>query len=735
MALFTRRKVLVGTALVGGGLVIGVKFSPDKRLARAREMLEGEGESLITTWVKISQDNIVTVVVPHAEMGQGVHTSLPMMLAEELEADWDLVTMVQAPANNTYANNALVKGYLLGGQEIPAFLDQPANWTTYQMAKYMDMQITGGSTSVRTTGQFAMRVAGAAVKDLLVQAAAQKWRVPARECSARLSHIYHNKSGRSTPFGDLAQSAAGMTASASPRLKSPDDFTIIGTSKPRFDVPGKVNGTTTYGMDVQLPGMKVAAIQASPVFGGKVTEVNEAAITGLRGIDQVVNIGDAVAVVGDNFWRVNSALINLNVQFEGGGNESVSSDTIFAAQVSALENSKRKSNVSEGNVAEAREAAARIVRAEYRVPYLVHAQMEPLNCTAEVSGGKCEIWVGVQDGLAARAAAAKALGIAKDDVTVHPLSLGGGFGRRSGVSMDFIDRSVRVAAQLAGTGMEGPVKVIWSREEDTRQGAYRPASVSRFEAGLDGTGRPTFWSNVHIMNEEAEAVHIPYDIAVQEIDSVEAPSHVPYGVWRSVASSQHGFFIESFMDELAHEVGVDPYDYRRALLGGDPRMARVLETAARMADWGSPLPEGRARGIAIKKSFGTLVAEVAEVSIADGAVQVHKVWCAADPGDVVNPDTFIAQMEGGIIFGLTAALYGEITIEGGRVQESNFPDYEMVTMADAPEIEVKIIRSGEPWGGAGEPGTPPIAPAVANAVFALTGQRVRQLPLKNYSFG
>lgn len=314
MAVFTRRKVLVGTALVGGGLVIGVKFSPDKRLARARDLLENEGESLITTWVKISRDNIVTVVVPHAEMGQGVHTSLPMMLAEELEADWDLVTMVQAPADNTYANNALVKGYLLGGQEIPAFLNQPANWTTYQMAKYMDMQITGGSTSVRTTGQFAMRVAGAAVKDLLIRSAAQEWGVPTRECSARLSHIFHNKSGRSMPYGDLAQSAAGMTASASPRLKNPDDFTIIGTSKPRFDVPGKVNGTTTYGMDVQLPGMKIAAIQASPVFGGKVTEVNEVALTGLRGIDQVVNIGDAVAVVGDNFWRVNAALANLKVQ-------------------------------------------------------------------------------------------------------------------------------------------------------------------------------------------------------------------------------------------------------------------------------------------------------------------------------------------------------------------------------------------------------------------------------------
>lgn len=729
MGVLTRRNVLVGAAAVSGGLLVGVKFTPDKRLARAREMLEGDGENLITTWVKISRDNIVTVVVPHAEMGQGVHTALPMMLAEELEADWDLVTMVQAPAETVYANNALVKGYLLDGKELPAFLNQPANWSAYQLGKYMDMQVTGGSTSVRTTGQFAMRVAGAAVKDLLVEAAARQWGVPGRECSARLSQVFHNESGRSAPYGKLAASAAGMTASASPKLKSADDFTIIGTSKPRFDIPGKVNGTATYGMDIHRPGMKIASIQASPVFGGKVTMVNSESVTGLRGIETVVNIGDAVAVVGDNFWRVNSALANLDVQFDGGGNEGVSSDTIYSVQANAIETSKRKSNISAGDLEEARTAAVKTINSEYRAPYLAHAQMEPLNCTAEVSNGKCEIWVGVQDGLAARAMAAKALGIAKDDVAVHLLPLGGGFGRRGGSTMDFIDRSVRVAAQL-----DGPVKVIWSREEDMRQGTYRPASVSRFEAGLDSSGKPVFWTNVHVMDEEAEAVHIPYGVETQLIESVEAETHVPYGPWRSVASSQHGFFIESFIDELAHEAGMDPYHYRSELLGSDPRSAHVLKAAAHMSGWGGAIAEGRARGIALKKSFGSIVAEVAEVSIVDGAVRVHKVWCAADPGDVVNPDTFAAQMEGGIIFGLTAALYGEITIEQGRAVEGNFPDYKMITMADTPEIEVEIIRSGEPWGGAGEPGTPPIAPAVTNAVFALTGTRVRQLPLKNHAF-
>lgn len=735
MGLLSRRNVLVGTTLVGGGLLIGVRFSPDKRLTRAREMLESQGENLITTWVKISQDNIITVVVPHAEMGQGVHTALPMMLAEEMEADWDLVTMVQAPADSAYANNALIKGYLLDGQEIPAFLDQPANWSMWQLAKMMDMQVTGGSTSVRTTGHYAMRVAGAAVKDLLVQAAASEWGVPRDECTARLSQVFHVESKRSLPYGVLAASAAEMTASPSPTLKAREDFTIIGTSKQRFDIPDKVNGAATYGIDIHMPGMKIAALKASPVFGGKVTMVNDEDVKGRRGIDRVISIGDAVAVVGNNFWRVQTALDDLNVQFEGGGNENVSSDTIFADQISAIANAKRKTNVSEGDIDDAQGRAAKIVSGQYRVPYLAHAQMEPLNCTALVKNGKCEIWAGVQDSLAARAAAANALGFDKEDVSVNPLTLGGGFGRRSGVSMDFIDRAVRIAAKLEGTELEGPVKVIWSREEDTRQGAYRPASVSQFDAGLDASGKPVFWSNVHIMNEEKEAVEIPYDIETQRIESVESPTHVPYGVWRSVASSQHGFFIESFMDELAHEAGIDPFDYRRDLLSGDPRMANVLETAARMSGWGGDVPEGRARGIALKKSFGTLVAEVAEVSIENSAVRVHKVWCAADPGDVVNPDTFAAQMEGGIIFGLTAALYGEITLENGSVVQSNFPDYEMVRMADTPEIEVEIITSGEHWGGAGEPGTPPIAPAVTNAVFALTGKRVRQLPLMNHNFG
>lgn len=734
MGLLSRRNVLVGTALVGGGLVVGIKFSPDKRLASARAMLESEGENLITTWVKISQDNIITVVVPHAEMGQGVHTALPMMLAEELEADWDLVTMVQAPAESTYANNALVKGYLIAGKDIPAFLDQPANWSTWQLAKYMDMQVTGGSTSVRTTGHYAMRVAGAAVKDLLVAAAAAEWGVSAGECTPALSQVFHKKSGRSLTYGALAASAARMEASASPKLKDRADFTIIGTSRARFDIPGKVTGSATYGMDVNLPGMKIAALKASPVFGGKVIKVNDEMVTSRRGIDHVLNIGDAVAVVGDNYWRAQKALDELDVTFGSGGNETVSSATIHTDQSEALTGGKRKSNVSEGDLEAARLAAVTTLRSEYTVPYLAHAQMEPLNCTAEVKGGKCEIWVGTQDGLAARAAAANALDIDKEDVRVNTLTLGGGFGRRSGVSMDFVDRAARIAAAMAEAGSKGPVKVIWSREEDTRQGAYRPASISRFEAGLDARGKPLFWTNAHVMNEEKEAVRISYNIAVQDIASVEVPTHVPYGVWRSVASSQHGFFIESFVDEMAHAAGADPYDYRRDLLGGDPRMGKVLETAATMSGWGSALPVGRARGIAVKESFGTFVAEVAEVSIEEGAVRVHKVWCAADPGDVVNPDTFIAQMEGGIIFGLTAALYGEITLEEGQVVQSNFPDYEMVRMADAPQIEVEIVLSGEHWGGAGEPGTPPIAPAVTNAVFALTGQRIRQLPLKNHTF-
>jgi len=725
MATFTRRKFLVGTGLVGGGILLGISFAPG-RLATIRKHYKTKGTAVLTTWVRITQDNLVSVIVPHAEMGQGVHTSLPMMLAEEMEADWDLVRMEQAPANNLFANDAVSKGFLLKGERLPAFMNPPADWASYKLAQLLDVQTTGGSSSIRFTGEFGMRTTGAAVKEMLIKAAAAQWDVPVGECVARLSHVLHEKSGAKASFGALAEAAAAYEPNATPTLKDKKDFTIIGTSKQRFDIPAKVRGASVYGIDADVPNMRIAVLKASPVFGGRVARLDKSSIAGRRGIEDVVQIPDAVAVIADNYWRANSALADLSVTFDGAGHDNVSSDTIFTRFRAALDADNGEINVEQGDVSI---DGARTLEADYQVPYLNHAAMEPMNCTAHVKDGKCEIWVGAQDPLACRGHAAKVLGFDDEDVIVHPLMLGGSFGRRSGVLMDYIERAVLVAAAV-----DYPVKVIWSREEDMQQGAYRPASISRFKAKLAQDGTPISWENHYLRDEEREAVHIHYAIENQLIAFSEVETHVPYGVWRSVASSQHGFYIESFMDELAHAAGQDPVAYRRALLGGNPRHLAVLDKVAQMAEWGSKLPRGRALGVALRESFGTIVGQIAEVSLEDGEPRVHTVWCAADPGDVVNPDGFIGQMESGIIYGLTAALYGEITLEDGHVQQENFPDYEMLRLATTPDIHVEIIRSGAKLGGAGEPSTPPAAPAVTNALFALTGKRIRSLPLKNHDF-
>jgi isoquinoline 1-oxidoreductase beta subunit len=724
MANFSRRKFLVGSGFVGGGIILGLSLSGEGRLAAIRKSYKTKSMAVLTTWVRIFEDNRISVIVPHAEMGQGVHTSLPMMMAEEMEADWDLVSMEQAPVSSLFANDALGKGFLAKGERLPAWLNPSADWGAYKLAQLLDVQTTGGSSSIRFTGEFGMRVTGAAVKEMLIKAAAEKWNVPESQCTARLSHIHHEPSGKKASFGALAEAAAQFEPNATPELKDKADFTIIGTSKQRFDIPDKVRGAAVYGIDVNLPNMKIAALKASPVFGGQLASVDKLALKGRRGISDIVEIPNGVAVIADNFWRANMALADLPVSFDEAGHGGVSSAQIFDRFRKALDEDEGGDNVKTGDTSV---TGASVVEADYMTPYLDHASMEPISCTAHVKDGKCEIWIGAQDPLACRGQAAKTLGLAEDDVVVHPLMLGGSFGRRSGVLMDYVERAVLVAAQV-----DYPVKVMWSREEDMQQGAYRPASLSRFKAVLDDEGMPLSWENHYIKDEEREAVHIPYAIENQHIRYSDVETHVPYGVWRSVASSQHGFYIESFIDELAHRAQRDPLAYRRALLKDQPRHRAALDKAAQMASWGRPLPKGRALGVAVRESFGTIVAEIAEVSIKDGEVRVHEVWCAADPGDVVNPDGFIAQMESGIIYGLTAALFGEITLEKGRVQQENFPDYEMVRLASAPEIHVEIIRSGAKIGGAGEPGTPPIAPAVTNAVFALTGKRIRALPLKNH---
>ncbi|MGK2742008.1 molybdopterin cofactor-binding domain-containing protein [Tepidicaulis sp. LMO-SS28] len=726
----TRRHFLLGGAALGGGLVIGYGvLSPTRRELAARA-ISGDGIQL-TNWVRILPDNTVTFFVPHGEMGQGVHTALPMMAADEMEADWELVRMEQAPGLPQFANGPLGKGFLTNGEGVPGFLNGTADFTVNKLSELMNLQITGGSTAVRFTGQFGMRVTGAAAKEMLIRAAAEEWNVRPEECAARLSHVHHEASGRKASFGALAGAAAGFTPSSTPKLKEKKDYTIVGTPKQRFDIPDKVTGKTEFGIDVKLPGMAYAAILQAPVFGGKLVRVNAEEALKMRGVKQVIELEDGVAVIADNTWRAQQALSYIDAGFSDGGYGSVTTESIFAQFDKDLREKDGDADHEAGDGTDALEGAARLVEAEYRVPFLAHATMEPMNCTVRFEEGKCEVWLGTQDALGTRAVVADIAGLSAGDVTVHPLMMGGGFGRRSPSSPNHVIQAVKIAKKA---GM--PVQLVWSREDDTRHDYYRPAVAAHMKAGFDEEGRLVTWVNRYVRKDEpAEASLIPYGVPNQSIRYVESEVHVPYGPWRSVAHTQHTFFNESFVDELAHAAEKDPFEFRRDLLKDRPRHLAVLELAAEKAGWGAQLPKGHARGIAIQESFQSIVAEVAEVSLGeDGAPHVHRVVAAVDCGEVINPDTARAQIEGGIIYGLTAALYGQISIEDGAVVESNFHDYEMVNMAEAPQIEVHFIESGAHLGGLGEPGTPPISAAVSNALFALTGKRARSLPLKNHDF-
>jgi isoquinoline 1-oxidoreductase beta subunit len=721
---WTRRTFIATGSLLGGGLALGVAgiaFAPN----RLRTVPDGrEGMPQLNTWVKIGSDNTVSVIVPHCEMGTGVHTALAMMLAEELEADWNQVRVEEAPGTDDYANGYLVRTFVPAVAALPRFIDRGVDFWTFKLTQMMDLQVTGGSSAVRGTGHLGMRVAGAAAKAMLVEAAANQWKVPPSECTAKLSRVTHAGSGRSATYGELAPQAASLKLQVHPQLKSRDEYTIVGKPTPRIDIPSKVNGSATYGVDVMLPQMVYATVAASPVFGAKLVSVDTAPAEALPGVQKVVKLDDAVAVVADSYWRALKGVRALAPKFEDTGKGAETSDTIAAAIVAAIDGKGGQKVFTSGKGSDALQGATKVVEAEYRVPFLAHATMEPMNATARIAEGRCEVWTGVQDPLAARATAAKASGLKPEQVTVHNQQLGGGFGRRLPGVMDFVDQAVRIAKETS----PAPVKLIWSREEDIQHDFYRPLVVGRYKAALADNGAPQAW--VSRFNIKDDAALLPYAIEHQDISSAPARMHVRIGAWRSVAHTQHGFFTESFIDELAHAAGKDPLQYRRELLAHAPRHAAVLDKAAEMSGWSTPAPAGRARGIALVESFGSIVAEVAEVEVVEGRVKVHRVCAAVDCGDVINPDTATAQVEGGIIFGLSAALFSEVTIAGGRVAQTNFHDMPMPKLADAPSISVEFIRSGAALGGLGEPGVPPIAPAIANAVFALTGKRVRQLPVK-----
>lgn len=729
MKMNRRRFILSGT-VVGGGVLIGYSATRPSRHRRANtELVEGE-ERYITSFIKIEPSNKITIYVPHSEMGQGIHTSLSMMAADELDANWEEVNIEQAPAIDLFANGNLVKGFATEFG-VPEFLMGLVNVSAFAVAEIGNLQITGGSSSVRFTGELGMRVAGAAARQMLIETAASHWAVPVEEITTELSHVHHNASGRSYSYGQLASQAALMEPPKNPTLKDRSQFNIMGKAISRNDIPAKVDGSAKYGIDAHSEDMLYAAIRLAPVFGTKLVSVDASEARSRRGVRGIVELEDSVAVVADNYWRAKEALKLVKAEFETSEHDAISSADIAARFDQSLAESNGSKDKEVGDADAALESAADVIEGNYRVPYLAHAAMEPMNCTVHIQGDKADLWTSTQDALGIKARVASIAGLAEDNVTFHHTYCGGGFGRRLPFNWNMIDHATLIAKQF-----DVPVKTVFSREDDLQQDYYRPAVSSNFKAAFDANDNVTAWHNRFTGPIQVPgAAHIPYAIENQSIRVVDGDTHVPIAAWRSVDHSQQTFFTESFVDEIAHRAGKNPYQFRMEMLQAHPRHRKVLEVAAEAAGYGQNLPEGHALGIAVQESFGSFVAEIAEVSMGDDNQPiVHKVTCAIDCGWAVNPDTVEAQVESGIIYGLTAALYGEITIENGRVAQNNFPDYEMVRMATSPEIEVHIVESGEALGGLGEPATPPIAAAVTNAVYILTGQRVRELPIKNHDF-
>ncbi|WP_306253367.1 molybdopterin cofactor-binding domain-containing protein [Parvularcula sp. IMCC14364] len=741
MGKWTRRAFLSAGVIAGGGILVGVALRPGNRADDVAGLVEGDGEKLVHAYIKIDQDNVVTAIVPHSEMGQGAQTALAQMLADELDADWDLVKVEEAPAIGEYAFYSIGRGYLFKDINLPGIVVPTIEGAMMMLSDSLDLQVTGGSMSVRVTGTYGMRVAGAATRDMLKRAAAKEWGVPAAEITTEKSMLIHDSSSRREPYAAFAAAAAEMTPSYTPKLKELSDYKIMGKPVQRLDIPSKVDGSAMFALDIRLPGMVYATVTRSPVFGGKVVSVDDAAARAVNGVLDVIPLpassadmmiggfsaGEAVAVVANGYWAAQRGLRALDIQWDSNGNDAVSSAQIATQHQQDISlSADRKNDRTQGDMQAAFDTAEKVISAEYNVPYLAHTCMEPLNATAHVQDGKCEVWVGCQNPLGFRRAVAEALGYKEDQVTLNNLLMGGGFGRKSRPDW-------AIQAALLSKAVGKPVQLIWSREEDVRQDFYRPASRSNFRAAMAADGTLTAWENTYVNKQEpAEAPLIPYAVDAQDIGYLQSPSHVPWGAWRSVDESQHGFYTESFIDECAAAAGQDPLSYRAELLKDHPRHLAVLDRVAREANWSHPLKQGQGRGVAIKESFGSIVAQVAEISLVNNEVVIDRMVAVIDPGFAVSPDGVVAQIESGIIYGLTAAIYGEITIEDGAVKQSNFHDYQALRMTASPLIETHIINSGFSPGGAGEPGTPPAAPALANAIFAATGRRIRELPLSKH---
>jgi len=698
----SRREFLIAGAAAGGGLLLGWRID-------ARPLSPVFAPN---AFIRIGTDGRVTMFMGQVEMGQGMYTAMPMLLAEELEVGLDQVRLEHAPPDDKlYAN--------------PIF----------------HFQATGGSTSVKGLYE-PMRRAGATARTMLMAAAAKRWNVDPASCRAERGAVIHTPSHRRLSYGALAAAAAALPIPDNVVLKRPEDFKLIGTPAKRLDTPDKVNGRAQFGIDVRLPGMKIATVAASPVLGGTVAGLDEAKAMAIAGVRQIVKLDDVVAVVADHMWAAKQGLAALAIRWDDGPNAKVSTADV----VRELDAASQQPGVvarKEGDAAAAIAAATVKLDAVYQAPFLAHTTMEPINCTVHVRPDGCEVWTGSQVLARAQATAAQVTGLPLERVVVHNHLLGGGFGRR--LEVDYVTQAVRIAKQV-----DGPVKVVWTREEDVQHDVYRPYYYDRMAAGLDAHGKPIAWTHRLVgpsilarwappafrngLDGDAldGAVHLQYDIPAIQVEYVrhEEPV-VNTGFWRGVGVTHNTFVIESFIDELALAAKADPFEYRRALLAKSPRARTVLELAAQQAGWGETLPAGRGRGIALMYSgWDTYVVQVAELSVSEsGEVRVHRIVCAVDCGTVVNPDIVKAQIEGGVIFGIGGALWGEVTLKNGRVEQSNFHDVRVLRMNETPPIEVHLVRNLEPPGGIGEPGTAVTAPALANAIFAATGKRIRKLPL------
>jgi len=738
-AKWTRRGFIGAGVLAGGALLVGVAVRSGNPIDKLKPIVAGgDGEALINSWVKIGADNLITAIVPHCEMGQGANSTIAQMLADEMDVNWENIRVMEAPADGNYVSQHTVRAFI-GPGTLPdrpnqvGFMEPTYDGLFTQVAKLAGAYVTGGSSSVRTTGQNGMRIAGAAAREMLVAAAAAEWGVPTSEITTENAVLTHAKSGKSETYANFAAGAAEQDLPRAPRIKTVDEYKLMGTSAPRKDIPSKVDGTAIFGIDGGPEGqeLKYAAVKAAPVMGARVDSMDASTARTMGGVLQILNMGDFVAVVADSYWQAQQALNTIQTTYTKTELDTLDSDQMFADFGKALDDagaSGGSSKADYGDAAGVFTAAANKIEAEYKVPFLAHATMEPMNCTAWVHDGKCDIWTGSQMPLVARGGAAEGAGIDADDVNMHSVFLGGGFGRR--LTAEYSNQAARLAK---ATGY--PIKMIWSREEDTAQDFYRPADISRFSGGLDENGKVVSWNNVHCTEDEPNDAALVefYDIPNVSVRNAEVEMPLLLGAWRSVAHSQHGFFVESFVDELANEAGQDPLEFRRGLLANSPRHLAVLDAAAKMSNWGSELPEDHGRGIALVRSFNSIVAEVAEVDMTSGKPHIVKMYCCIDAGFAMNPDGLIAQMESGIIYGLAAAMYDEITLKDGRVEQSNFHDYQMMRMDDAPEIAVQIINGApDNLGGGGEPGLPPAAPALANAIFAATGQRIRELPIAKH---